>query len=375
MDNTNNSSPPTATATVISLGQHLKKCREDKNLSIKQISQQTKINTTQLELLESDQITKLPNKAYVIGYVKSYTKTLNLNLEQCLKLLEETYRTHQSSNTPVHSVADTEARDSSNSTSSKKGLWLGIGALAIVGIIFLVTHRPASKTENTLVEERPVSTPEAVVESNSAPLVTTEGIVIPDIQESKAQEPISLAQNTPVTLKPTILPVVAPTVAAIKPTAAPTAAPTAVVINTAAPKEDLSLRSMPAPLYTLGEENSDDTKLIPQPIKGSVVPGKQNIFIAALEGDSWLTFKRDNEPVKKMMLKKGENIKIIGDEVRIFAGNVTAIKIFLNNRPVNFQSTTGLKSLVFPESSAGKYKLPLFIFKEDGSVMTSDQKL
>ena len=66
---------------------------------------------------------------------------------------------------------------------------------------------------------------------------------------------------------------------------------------------------------------------------------------------------------------------IQGDEIHLFLGNVNATKIFLNNLPLHIQSRTGVKSLIFPQDRRSLYQLPLFIFKDDGTVIPSGKVL
>ena len=54
------------------IGNFLKKQREQQEIPLKIISRTTKISTTLLELLEGDELNQLPNKAYVKGFVKLY---------------------------------------------------------------------------------------------------------------------------------------------------------------------------------------------------------------------------------------------------------------------------------------------------------------
>ena len=77
---------------IITIGEFIRLKRENKNLSLKQISQKTKISTTKLEFLENDRLDKLPNKAYVKGYIKSYAKILGDNHDEYINNLDETYQ-------------------------------------------------------------------------------------------------------------------------------------------------------------------------------------------------------------------------------------------------------------------------------------------
>ena len=61
------------------IGAFLKDARVAKNLTVQQVSEDTKINLKLLVHLEDDRLLKLPNKIYVVGFVKSYAKCLDLN--------------------------------------------------------------------------------------------------------------------------------------------------------------------------------------------------------------------------------------------------------------------------------------------------------
>jgi cytoskeletal protein RodZ len=305
----------------VNFGEYLRQAREAQGLSLKQISQKTKINTTQLDFLEKGEISKLPNKAYVIGYVKSYAKTIGLDLEHCLHLLEEAYRplNPPPPTVPAPTTAPVSAFPLKNIL-AVVALVVGLGVIIVIAKN-LPSHKAATSTVATATPHFAILTETAAVTATPATSVAATVTATPE------------------------------------PTATPQA--TKGGVNNAL-------------LYKLGPSDSSEVKQIPENIRQAYVAGKQNIFIMAADGDSWITYKKDNDPIRKLMLKQHENLRLVGDDIRIFAGNVTAIKIFLNNRPVEFQSSTGLKSFIFPQENIKRYKLPLFIFKEDGSVETNE---
>ncbi len=57
----------------ITIGQHLKFERERKEISLKIVNQHTKISLTMLSYLEDEDYEKLPDLAYVRGFVKNYS--------------------------------------------------------------------------------------------------------------------------------------------------------------------------------------------------------------------------------------------------------------------------------------------------------------
>ena len=72
-----------------STGAKLKKAREELGLSLRDVSEELKLSVTQLGALESDDYSQLPGMTYVRGYIRSYSRMLNLpdeELEQSLRL-------------------------------------------------------------------------------------------------------------------------------------------------------------------------------------------------------------------------------------------------------------------------------------------------
>ena len=79
------------------IGNYLKEKREEKGYTLKAISQHTKITISLLERLERNKFEDLPSKAYVAGFVKSYSKILGLDINESLDILDETYSNYQPS--------------------------------------------------------------------------------------------------------------------------------------------------------------------------------------------------------------------------------------------------------------------------------------
>jgi hypothetical protein len=124
----------------------------------------------------------------------------------------------------------------------------------------------------------------------------------------------------------------------------------------------------------MGMENP--TEVIPQNYQISIDRQKQNIFLLAEQGDSWITYRVDKEPIKSYVLSKGKNLFLQGDLIKIQLGNVKVIKTFYNNKLLYTPSVAGTKSLVFPPASGEKsYLVPLFIHYRSGGVVTAEEYL
>lgn len=72
-----------------SFGEYLKSLREEKGISLEDISDRTKIALTNLELLERDRFDLLPPRVFVKGFIRSYVQELGLNAEEAVARFED----------------------------------------------------------------------------------------------------------------------------------------------------------------------------------------------------------------------------------------------------------------------------------------------
>ena len=119
-----------------------------------------------------------------------------------------------------------------------------------------------------------------------------------------------------------------------------------------------------APLNTFeivkDSPEASDPSLLPENIRLAMVQGKQNVYLRAVDGDTWIAYQADDQPIKKYILRKGRSVLIRGDVVKIFMGNYNVAKVFYNNQLINAYTRTGVKSLIFPQGAGKDLKLPLF---------------
>ena len=329
-----------------SIGKMLKRSREERNILLKHIAYKTKVNLTLLEYLEQDNFKQLPNKIYIIGFIKAYVKVLGIDEKESLDLFHQTYNSFFTEDKNDPEESSQKVQDKSINYLNPT-IFLGGSALATIFVfigIFLFTKEKQPNTEPTHVDSSKQIPSNPQIISATIPLNT------------KKNDPFKhIHHNDEVLEKPT---------------------------NEEQEFSDLikniTFRRMSlAPLYDVlhDDPHNDISHYLPDTIKQSVIEGKQNVFIRAITGDSWLTYMQDRSKIKQMLLKKGNSLMIQGDEIHLFLGNVNATKIFLNNLPLHIQSRTGVKSLIFPQNRRSLYQLPLFIFKDDGTVIPSDKIL
>lgn len=72
-----------------SYGEYLKSLREERGVSLEEISESTKIALANLRFLEEDRYDLLPPSVFVKGFIRSYTETLGLDPEDNVRRFEE----------------------------------------------------------------------------------------------------------------------------------------------------------------------------------------------------------------------------------------------------------------------------------------------
>ena len=323
--------------TSIKIGDFLKKSRQGKRIELKTISQKTKINLTMLEYLEDSQLDKLPNRTYVTGYIKSYAQIVGLDFSKCINILEKSYGKSNYISPPIED-------EPSDHISQKKFSAKALQIAAIIGVPSLYfsyvqiqkltnSNKPPPPTQEIPAPERPRDDIAPQVLSSTTPLV--EEKEIPNMPSPQEGGSVMEPEKEP------------------------------------PPKEDIVLRPIRAALYSFAPDNENDRELIPNNYRNAVEDGQQSVFITATESETWLTYQKDGGPIRQFFLQQGQHVFITGNEVLLFLGRVTAVKVFLNNRLLQLSSPSGVKTLIFPQENRTQYFYPLFIYKDDGTVLNS----
>ncbi|MFG1505130.1 RodZ domain-containing protein [Halobacteriovorax sp. ZH5_bin.2] len=346
----------------LSLGKYLQKARDKKDLSIEAVSRHTRINLTNLSALEADDIERLPNIAYVRGFVKTLAKTYDIDAEEATRKLEELYgavspeksQPLEAEDFPQANVEKKQdlVKQEVQISDSLKYKLLGVVAAFSIGI-FIYINLDKSKEVDTGED-----TKEVVVEAQ----VLDESTPMQDTAEEETTEEV-VAEETPTQVVEEKKPeVVVETKKEEKP---------------AEEKEkELNFYNLPSPLFAFKDISEEEkNEIIPANIRAAFEEGKQNIFLKAMTGDSWIVYQSDNDPIKKFTLKEGRYLLIKGDQVLLRLGNIDALNVFYNGELLGMSSRSGVKSLVFPVEIAKDHKLPLFIFDKNGGVQTSKQYL
>ena len=163
-DSQPDSSPPVTSDKPLSVGNVLREKRMGMSLSIADVAHRLKFAPRQIEALEADDFSHLPEITFVRGFVRSYAKLLQLDPEPLLAALPGT----PAPAPPLAARSLEEVPFSSASEARKPNLmWLGAAALiAVVAVAFFALPR-GSKPSAPAASKAPIAK-QAEVQSASA---------------------------------------------------------------------------------------------------------------------------------------------------------------------------------------------------------------
>ena len=370
-DTTSNTGPASNTETGL-LGDYLKQKRLDKNYSLEKLSQKTKISVNILKSLEANDYEHLPSAAYIKGFVSSYAKVIGLALDETILKMEYTYLNilgkpfphlnHTKSMVPAQIKTKTipqaeqspqEVIQSSDSIMTNTKSALPIVILVSVILVFIGGYKLVS----SVVEDEVIGN-----KSNDSGL---------KIESSSA------LVKQPVGVKPSENPAGSPISGATADKAATPEAPKEEVKPVADLERNfptIDFKKVRTKLFQVKTDapENDNTELLPETIKSAINSKLQNIYIKAADGNTWVSYKIDSNPIESVIISKGSDLYLQGSEIRLFLGNVNVTRIFYNNYLIETPTKSGVKSLIFPEESNSKFMLPLFPKAKDDILYTAE---
>jgi cytoskeleton protein RodZ len=359
------------------LGDYLKQKRIDKNYSLEKFSQKTKISVNILKALEANDYDHLPSAAYIKGFVTSYVKVLGIAQDEAINKMEYTYLNvlgkpfpalnHtklMTSSMPIQSAKKTvtdenqsphEVIESGDSLLQNTKSFLPLIIFAAIILIFVGGYKLISSVVESEVGDQKTKDLGPKIESSSAlvknPTKPVDQKLLDNTEKNASAPSSDLNQST----------------GQEKSDSEPleTFQRNFPAVEFKKIKSQLFSVKMDAP------ENGD-ANILPKQIKESMSSDLQNIYIKAMDGNTWLSYKIDKDPIESVIISKGNDLLLQGQEIRIFLGNVNVTRIFYNNYLIETPTKSGVKSLVFPEESNGKFQLPLFPKAKDDILYTAE---
>jgi cytoskeleton protein RodZ len=398
----------------MSIGEYLKDLRERSGLNLETIAHRTKINLTILKILEEDRLEDLPNITYVKGFVKAVCKEIGGDVDASLEVLSSSYKDESPEPTPLtESGRGNEEKTVGTFANIPTNYWKLASVVAGIAIFaFLII--PSKKTGPVLSEEQTKELKEEIakIETQKPAVIVEKAIVEEPKKEIIAKEEISKPLQAVVEKKPVADPEIikieekAPepkkiieepkkVVAESKPDPAVEITPdntevSKVIIDSGNLEDsdaidytklkldrEYTFSRFTAPLYQISHKSPDNINenLLPTQVRKSTVNGKENLYVNAVTGDTWVSYKIDDAPVKAYVLNKGKSLLLRGNLILIKFGNINVTKLFLNNKLITVKSRTGVRSLVVPQSYASKYVAPLFVRDQWGRRISSQAYL
>jgi cytoskeleton protein RodZ len=375
MDRQETNDISTPTSSVGLLGEYLKQKRIDKNYTLEKLSQKTKISVNILKSLETDDYDHLPSAAYIKGFVTSYVKVLGLPLDEAINKMEYTYlnvlgKPFPALNHTKNMIAASPVTQRSQSTDEDPSphdviesgdsiientkSFLPIIIFGVIILVFVGGYKLISSVVESEVSDQKSKDLGPKIESSSALVKDSSREKESKNDFRNTQSDKTADQGSQKEAKPDE--------------------------NKAMPEfqrnfPPVEFKKVKGKLYNVkmdAPENSDET-LLPKQIKDSMNSDLQNLYIRAVEGNTWLSYKIDNNPIESVIINKGSDLLLQGSEIRIFLGNVNVTRIFYNNYMIETPTKSGVKSLIFPEESNPKYQLPLFPKAKDDILYTAEE--
>ena len=315
-----------------SLGSYLVSLRESQNISLKQISIETRITETVLKNLELGNFEKLPKRIYLQGFIKTYCQYLGLSHKEAIILLNEEFS--QKENRP-----DIEGRvnlyDSVENSSSNKMTKLII-PLVIIGV---------GTTLWNFFSENEIKTSREKVQKISAEKLTSSTPLLKPtnkafIQEKNEETPIEDTKEEKLEEETQV--------------------------------QKVTFKPFPRGNYILSK-NSNVDEIFSENSLIAESDFSEVVIIKATRGDSWIAYQKDNAEIKQVILKEGKELYLTSDFIKLVIGNSTAIDLAHNKKLLEVASGSGIRSLVFPPTTDKKLQLPLFYTNEKGIFVSSPE--
>ena len=143
----------------LTLGNYLSKARESQKMSIEKIAGQTRISGTILSNIENNKIDQLPQKIYVRGFVKTYSKILGVSVEKSLELLDHLYMEDLKEESSKENVI---LKHHATISSSKNTILLIIVFIIFAAFYLLRSGNESKDEQAETTEVTPKSTPVSV---------------------------------------------------------------------------------------------------------------------------------------------------------------------------------------------------------------------
>ncbi len=291
-----------------SLGEKLKKLREEKGMTLKDVSQATKIRVSNLSALENEDWNKLPQRIFIKGFVRAYVRAVDGDETPIMDLFEATCPVqHETISCPPYEKEPLVELE----TKEKKHRWLLpllLSLILIAAIYFFIINSSKQDREKKVLRSETtfVTRPEPKTEEKTPP-------------PSKPVKAIPSTPTTPQKDEKEQTP-------SVETNAEPTA-------------ENLASQqtSQPSEKTAISSSQGETTKPTAEPAAGSPsveTPSKENLVITA-KMETWISVKIDGKFRKERLLKPGETFSVNVEKfAELLIGNAGGVDILFKGKRI-----------------------------------------
>ena len=344
-----------------SIGKIMREAREQMGLSVNDVANRIKFAPRQIESLEADDYVRLPEAAFVRGFVRSYARLLELDPARLIAGLPSSHMQTAS----AHELRSVEIPMPTQLSARRHNIiWLA-AALVIAVSLAIFERLHESVPEKTAIEAvaksaiQPLVLPDEATEKTDTQLPEQDQPVLQVPQQAAKVEtlpvPIAVSPATiPVpqqAVRPAPVPAIVPTPAPqpIVRVAPPEATPAPVSKQPVPPK---TVRSAPAQLpwqpYSQSIVRSKPTPAVAAPVSATKpkvnaeASGSDHALRIEFDEDAWVDVKDGSDKVLvSRMHSAGSLVRVTGKApLQVTIGNARAVRLFDNGKKINLERYT-----------------------------------
>jgi cytoskeletal protein RodZ len=134
-----------------SLGDYLKREREARNISLRELAHLTHITEWYLDSIEKDVYAKIPQGPYLRGYISSYATAIGINAHEALDRFDSLCRERNEAKGIEQEISEDKIRQKPLAFSLNKGKWFLLCSTILVLLTFGVYHLLSQDEKKALV--------------------------------------------------------------------------------------------------------------------------------------------------------------------------------------------------------------------------------
>lgn len=174
------------------IGEQLKKAREDHNMSLEELQKKTKIQKKYLEALEEDNFSAMPSSYYVRAFIRQYAKAVDIDGDHLVKVYdgEPSKGSITSQDQTVHETRSEIHTEQSNIVKLQHKLPMIILLIVAFGIIGVVIYETVQHNKVTPIDKRQFDVEEGYETSEDE-------ITLDEEEIDTSDEEIEVKETTP----------------------------------------------------------------------------------------------------------------------------------------------------------------------------------